>query len=469
MSDNSNTTNNKLIFHFNSILEMCENMSLCKSFYTLTKKDDSYDDIMAELDSLSSCDMEIFETFSFSESEISPTLSNLVKYVFMSQSSYNSLVSEDNSSTAFVNQTINLNKYGSQARRILKCLKTDDASYTTADRLLTPMYPMQDKIILFNKELIQKCIEGFTSGEKPEKNYHSQMTFKRLLDKLGLSTIEKALFPECTEESKTFNIPICSLPAITFVFIVYHHPELPYEIRFSILSDSFINIAIAKGLNLPAILKLLHNFKKNFEKNKIKLGQDNNGQFLDFLQNPRAYTAPSSLSAQDSYFVYSLMYDEYTKLEEHYYPLLHKMEVYRQIETGVLDALAEWFKNPKNLINFKKTNALADKENTPNAYAKVSSKELLQFLKQTKDFDTEYLNPEEALDRFLEMFQFSKRQYNPIPSEELFDILNKLTILDIPMFNILKCLTYHPDVRNSQDQLNREDFFTFGKQRKQKN
>ncbi len=58
----------------------------------------------------------------------------------------------------------------------------------------------------------------------------------------ALDNIEEILFPECTKQRKRYRIPVCSVPSVTYIFLMYHQTFLPAETRFSVWADAFINL-----------------------------------------------------------------------------------------------------------------------------------------------------------------------------------------------------------------------------------
>ncbi|NBH15624.1 hypothetical protein D3Z36_16045 [Lachnospiraceae bacterium] len=465
MSKNCNFQEHEQIFNFNNLFEMCENMKLCEGFYELTSKDNCYRDIMDKLKSLSSYSgQDILKSYLFSQ-EQHPILAELVTYVYMSQCSYQNLTSTGGSFLSSLSKTINLNQYGKHALQILQFLQKDDVSNTTADRILAPMYPLQNKIILFDKEFLREFTENFPFGKKgfpyPEKIHSSQTYFKRMLEKFRLADIEDILFPECPAKRKTYRIPLCSIPALTFIFQIYHNPQLPLYMQFSALSDSFINIAVAKGLGIPSILNILYILKKGFEAYKATLPQNQPDKFLEFFQPPGAYPSCDDFPAQDEYYIHELISTKYTEMRNQYPIILEEMKLYRKIEKCILEAFDKWCKKPKNMINLQRAIYLFEKCEHTTEYPQISGRELVKYLNPIfPDNGSEYFNLESAIDWFLSRFPCAAHQYKPIPTKELYHILETPNILNNEMFRTLGRLTYSPNIVYSDDITGQPSFFS---------
>lgn len=449
MADNYKNQNDKSNFHpslepFKKITDM----RLCTEFYELSKEDDSYTAIMEKLHSLSSCSLEELQESLPNLLNEFPALFNLIKYIRVCQCSHKDLFSSDDSFITSCHQTICVTTYGKYASEILDTLEDDFPSYDTYEQMQSPLYLLQKKNLLFDKEFIEKCLHILESRKKNSpfsaNPYPSQINFKRLIKRFHLTSIEKILFQECTEERKSYLLPVCSLPSLTFLFLIYHNTFLPLNQQFSVLSDAFIHIAVSKNVSLPSILNILHTLKKGFEHHKLFMPQNDRDILPKFFQNPGKPPTSGNLISSDKHYICTRAFEEYEKLKKAYSSKINLMETYREIEACILTACTKLFKEPKKLISLNQTPDLAEKSNLSlNMQIELKGEDLIKYL----DIDPAYPVSElpffkEDIEYFLTKFQYAERGYKPIPSEELFDILKTLTIADHQTRRRLKCITY---------------------------
>lgn len=385
-----------------------------------------------------------------------PVFYDLIKYISITQQAYEDLCSENDFLSLPLNKTICMTAYGKYASHILELLENDYASCSTHDRMLSILYPLQHKLLLFDKELMEKCVTVYETCKKSPsaKLYPAQENFKRILKKFHLEAIEEILFPECTKKRKSYRIPICSFPSLAYIFLIYHQTFLPLETQFSVLSDAFINIAVSKKINLPSILNILCILKKGFESYKFSFLQNAATKLPYFFQEPSSPTTQNNLIAQDIYYISTCASKEYSELFEKYSSKIDFLKTYRKIEKCILNAYMEWHHEPKNkvdldniLASIRKISGYEEEALNPREkiYIKIAAKKFTKYLNPIlPDFDLTPSDLNKFVDQFLVKFKYAERLYTPIPSEELFHLSNSLDMLDWQMLNKLECLIYFP-------------------------
>lgn len=149
---------NESIFNFNNRFQMAQNLKLCKTFYESSIYDDNYCEMIKDLENvMSNTDKPLLEIMPNLSADIFP----LVKYVYMSICSYLSLLSSD---SEYIRETvssehnfINITKFGYYMQYIRSLLQKHFLSQTSIDRPFSSIYPLQDKNILFDTELLYDC------------------------------------------------------------------------------------------------------------------------------------------------------------------------------------------------------------------------------------------------------------------------------------------------------------------------
>ncbi|MCI9175845.1 MAG: hypothetical protein HFH49_13060 [Lachnospiraceae bacterium] len=457
MSDNCQIKNNKQS-NVHSIFTMPAIMTLCEKFYYLSKEDTNYYKIMEKIKSLSSCSEKDLSDCRETLSHEFPILNDLITYISISQDYFKKLRSEHNALSLPIDKIISIHAYAKCARHILELMENDYVSRSNYEHILSPLYPLQHKILCFNKELIEKCVKIYETYKKssPDDPYPSQVNFDRILNKFhskGLDKIEEILFPECTKQRKRYRIPVCSVPSVTYIFLMYHQTFLPAETRFSVWADAFINIAVSRETNLPSILKVLYILKNGFENSK-HFSQNDTDKLPCFFQEPGNPPVQNNLSAWDNYLIHTHAFKEYDELFNKYSSKIEFLKTFRKIEKRILDAYVKWTEEPENKMDLDKLSALAKKLSKDEGivFMEIKAKNFVKYLEPVPPFFNITLSDlEEPVDQFLVKFQYAARRYAPVQPEDLIHLPNTLHMLDLQMFHKLECLIYSPSTADTED------------------